>query len=237
MHKGKPLKENDREPDEKAAADKEVTQIAKEIGGVIKELSTHGISGKEARHAVKNKNIVLPTEIKLPEPAIKEPEKIPCEIGVIKPLYMQKEMQVPQEPLVPNENVVKIGCLYPETEKEKAQLFLDGLTDVLQAVKHHPFSLEKIYEAVLATTKKINLRNLLEIYEEQKLEVLLVVIPNYQIFPEAKNISEALKKLPKKRKVLIEAIPLSKISSRSTFVGLVVDIALFKGRGIGDFQN
>ncbi len=219
----------------KAVDPERVDALAKEIGGVIKDLAAHGISKAEAQEALKRKNIVLPGDIKIP--GFQAEESIPLEIGRIRPMYLQQEQDLPEELLVPQENLVRVGVLYPEGEQEKVAVFLAGLTDVLKAVKHHPFSLEKVFEDNFLPQAQLDLGNLVEIYQDFKIEALLVFIPNYQVFPEAKNLVEILKKLPKKRKVLIKAISLKKMASRATFVALVVDIALFKGRGIGDFQD
>ncbi len=219
----------------KPGAPEKVDALAKEIGGVIKDLAAYGISKAEAQEALKHKNIVLPGEIKLPGQEVEE--HIPLEVGRIKPMYLQQEKDLPEEPLVPQENLVRVGVLYPAGEQEKVSVFLAGLTDVLKAVKHHPFNLEKVFEDSFLPEAQLELSNLVEIYQASKIEALLVFIPNYQVFPEAKNLAEILKKLPKKRKVLIKAISLKIMASRATFVGLVVDIALFKGRGIGDFQS
>ncbi|MDD5491930.1 MAG: hypothetical protein PHV60_04535 [bacterium] len=209
--------------------------LAKEIGGVIKDLAARGISKAEAKEALKRKDIVLPGDIKIP--GQENDESIPLEVGRIQPMYLQKEKDLPEELPVPQENVVRVGILYPDGEQEKARLFLTGLTDVLKTVKHHPFSLENVFEDNFPQRAQLDLANLIEIYQASNIEAFLIFIPNYQVFPEAKNLSELLKEMPKKRKVLIKAIPLNKMASRATFVGLVVDIALFKGRGIGDFQN
>jgi hypothetical protein len=219
----------------KPGVPEKVNILAKEIGGVIKDLAAHGISKAEAKEALKHKDIVLPGDIKIP--GQENEESIPLDIGRINPLYLQKEKDLPEGPLVLLEDMVRIGILYPEGEQEKAHLFLAGLTDVLKTVKHHPFSLENIFEDTFPSIAQLDLSNLVEIYHGSNIEAFLIFIPNYQVFPEAKNLTELLKKMPKKRKVLIKAIPLSKMASRATFVGLVVDIALFKGRGIGDFQN
>jgi hypothetical protein len=222
------------ETEEHTAADTaQIGHLAKEIGGVIKELTVHGISQEEAKQAIKHKDVVLPTEIKVPG-ASKAEEQATVRI---KPMYLQEEKELPEEPLMPEENLVRMGFLYPDREKEKVDIFITGLDDVLQAVKHHSFTLEKVYEGSFLPDEKLSLKDLLDIYNRNKLEVLLIFLPNFRILPEAKNLGEALKRLPKKRKVLIKAIQLKKIASRATFVDLVVDIALFKGRGIGDFQN
>jgi len=219
----------------KPGAPEKVDALAREIGGVIKDLAANGISKAEAQEAIKHKDIVLPGDIKMPGYQVEE--SIPLEAGRIKPMYLQPEKDLPEELLVPQENLVRVGVLYPEGEQNKVAVFLAGLTDVLKAVKHHPFTLEKVFEDSFLPQAQLDLSNLVEVYQDFKMEALLVFIPNYQVFPEAKNLAEILKKLPKKRKVLIKAISLKKIASRATFVGLVVDIALFKGRGIGDFQN
>lgn len=219
----------------KPGAPEKVDSLAKEIGGVIKDLAAHGISQAEAQEALKRKDIVLPGDIKMPGHQIEE--SIPLEIGQIKPMYLQPEKDLPEELLVSQENLVRVGVLYPDGEQEQVAIFLAGLTDVLKAVKHHPFSLEKVFEDSFLPQAQLDLSNLVEIYQSFKIEALLVFIPNYQVFPEAKNLTEILKKLPKKRKVLIKAISLKKMAARATFVALVVDIALFKGRGIGDFQD
>lgn len=223
------------ETKKKAGSPEKVDTLAKEIGGVIKDLAAHGISKAEAKEALKHQNIVLPGDIKVP--GQESEESIPLEVGRIRPMYLRPEQDLPEELLVPQENVVRVGVLYPEGEQEKVAVFLTGLTDILQAVKHHPFSMEKVFEDSFLPEVQLDLSNLVEIYQDFKIEALLVFIPNYQTFPEARNLAELLKKMPKKRKVLIKAIPLNKMASRATFVGLVVDIALFKGRGIGDFQN
>jgi hypothetical protein len=219
----------------KTGAAEKTDSLAKEIGGVIKDLAAHGISKAEAQEALKHKNIVLPGDIKVPGQDNEEP--IPLDIGRIQPMYLNKEQDLPEELLVPKEDTVRVGILYPEGEQEKARLFLAGLNDVLQTVKHHPFSLENVFEDNFPARAQLDLANLVEIYQGSNIEAFLIFIPNFQVFPEAKNLAELLKKLPKKRKVLIKAISLSKMASRATFVSLVVDIALFKGRGIGDFQD
>ncbi len=216
-------------------AGERVGHLAQEIGGVIKELTDYGISREEAQQAIKHKDVSLPGEIKIPGGQFTEP--IPREVGKIKPMYLQEEQELPEAEPLPVENTVRVGIMYPIGEKDKADIFMNGLTDVLKAVTRHPFTLEKVFDDNFIAEEKLNLRYVLEIYNEYKLEALLVFIPHYRVLPEAKNLSEALKRLPKKRKVLITAIPLSKIASRATFVHLVVDIALFKGRGIGDFQS
>jgi hypothetical protein len=224
-------------PDQKkkSGSPEKVDSLAKEIGGVIKDLAAHGISKAEAKEALKHKNIVLPGDIKVP--GQEEEEAIPLEIGRIQPLYLQKENDLPEGLPAPQEDIVRVGILYPEGEQEKAHLFLAGLTDVLKTVKHHPFSLENVFEDNFPKIAQLDLANLVDIYQGSNIEAFLIFIPNYQAFPEAKNLTELLKKMPKKRKVLIRAISLNKMASRATFVGVVVDIALFKGRGIGDFQN
>ncbi|MBI5554729.1 MAG: hypothetical protein HY920_02600 [Elusimicrobia bacterium] len=219
----------------KPGAPEKMDALAKEIGGVIQDLAAHGISQAEAQEAIKHKDIILPGDIKMPGGQIEE--SIPRERGQIKPLYLRQEKDWLEELLVPQENLVRVGVLYPAGEQERVAVFLAGLTEVLKAVKHHPFSLEKVFEDSFLPPDQLDLSNLVEIYQGSKIEALLVFIPNYQVFLGAKNLAEILKKLPKKRKVLIQAISLKKMASRATFVGLVVDIALFKGRGIGDFQN
>lgn len=225
------LPETMKEPEDSEKVD----FLAKEIGSIIKDLTDHGISKAEAQEAIKHKDIVLPGNIKMPGRQVEE--SIPREIGQIKPMYLRQEKNLPDELLVPQENLVRVGVLYPEGTQENVSVFLAGLTDILKAVKHHPFSLEKVFEDSFLPEAQLDLSNLVEIYQGSKIEALLVFIPNYQVFPEAKNLADILKKLPKKRKVLIKTISLNKMASRATFVGLVVDIALFKGRGIGDFQN
>lgn len=230
-----PEEAKEKEGKRKEAGER-VEHLAREIGGVIKDLTVNGISQEEAQQAFKHKDVVLPGEIKIPEGETST-EPIPREVGKIKPMYLQEEQELPEAGPLPVENTVRVGIMYPIGEKDKADIFMNGLTDVLKAVTRHPFTLEKVFDDNFIAEEKLNLSYVLEIYNEYKLEALLVFIPHYRVLPEAKNLSAALKKLPKKRKVLIRAIPLSKIASRATFVDLVVDIALFKGRGIGDFQN
>ncbi len=223
------------EEKKKPGAPEKGDDLAKEIGGVIKDFSDRGISKAEAKEALKHKNIVLPGDIRMP--GQENEESIPLEVGRIQPIYLKKEIDLPEELMVLNENEVKVGILYPEGEQDNAHLFLTGLTDVLRTVKHHPFSLENVFDDNYSLRAQLDLANLVEIYQGFNIEAFLIFIPNYQVFPEAKNLAALLKKLPKKRKVLIKAIALNKMALRTTFVSVVVDIALFKGRGIGDFQD
>ncbi|MDD5258798.1 MAG: hypothetical protein PHD29_02395 [bacterium] len=223
------------EAKKKTGAPERADNLAREIGGVIKDLSDRGISKAEAKEALKHKNVVLPGDIRMPGQETEEP--IPLEVGRIQPMYLKKEKDLPEELLVPKEDEVKVGILYPEGEQENARLFLAGLTDVLKTVKHHPFSLENVFDDNYPLRAQLDLANLVEIYQGFNIEAFLIFIPNYQVFPEARNLAALLKKMPKKRKVLIKAIALSKMALRTTFVSVVVDIALFKGRGIGDFQD
>lgn len=212
----------------------EVGPLAQEIGGVIKELTTHGISQKEATKVLKHKDIILPSEIKVPPEEI---TALPTEVGKIEPLYLKHEETLLEEPLVPHEQLVRLGLVYPEDSREEVKVFLEGLTDILKTTQYRFFTLDNVFEKKVLPTERVTVKDLVEIYYRHKLEVLLVFVHHFSDFPEGVHIGDILKKIPKKRKIFIKPIHLKKIASRSTFVDLIVDVALLRGRGIGDFQN
>lgn len=212
----------------------DIADLAQEIGGVIKELTTHGISQKEATEVLKHKDIILPSEIKVPQP---ESASVPTEVGKIRPLYLKNDENLLEEPLVPHGQLVRIGIVYPEDSREKIKVFLEGLTDIVKTSQYHFFTLDNVFEKKVLSAERVTVKELVELYYHHKLEVLLVFVDRFSDFPECAHLGDILKEMPKKRKIFIKLIQIKKITSRSTFVDLIVDVALLRGRGIGDFQN
>lgn len=196
--------------------------LAHELGGIIKEITTKGTEPKE----VFSSGIHIP-QIKNESPAV----------GTIKPLYLVKEEKVFEEPLVTTDNVVRLGVIYPQGSEQEIKGFLQSLADTLCMGPYQFFSLEKMYEKKMNGKEQVTVKDLVETYYSHKLEVLLVFIFDFAAFPEAKYLTDILKKMPKKRKIFIKPISMKKISLRTTFVDLLVDFALLKGRGIGDFHH
>ena len=131
---------------------------------------------------------------------------------------------------------ITIGYLFPVKDKQKFNIFMDTLSDVEKVTSKKPIELKTIFNQEYDPFDKgLTLSSVVRIFKNHKIETLVLLTPDSRMISKEKEIIEELKKRLK-RKVLFKIIPLPRIGKRSIYLDLIVDIALFKGKGLEYFK-
>ncbi len=192
----------------------ELRSLVNEVKKVIQDLDKKGLTLEELK-SIEDKTAAQGTEEKKEEVKAKKVRKKP-------------EEHKPEE--------ILIGYLFPVKDEQKFNIFMGTLSDVEKVTSKKPIQLKKVFsEAYNPFDKSFKLNSVAKIFKTHKIETLVLLTPDSRMIPKEKEIIEELKRRLK-RKVLFKIIPLPRIGKRSIYLDLIVDIALFKGKGLEYFK-
>ncbi len=130
---------------------------------------------------------------------------------------------------------IKIGYLFPLKDKQKFDIFINTLFDVGQVTSKDPIELKKIFaDSYNPFDINFNLNSIINIFKNNEIELLIILTPDSRMMIKEKDIIEELKRKLKK-KVLFKIVPVTKMEKRSIYLSIIVDIALFREKGLEYF--
>ncbi len=214
----------------KASEKSELKDILKELSSVIDEVTKKGLTRDEVKAielaAANDAFVQAPFEVPRKDEGKKE--------NVKKAKKILPEKVIKKEE--PEEEVIKIGCLYPSGSEKRFDIFIDTITNVIDATTKFTMRLEKtVVETYDPNIDTFKLDAIQKIYRIHNIEILLIFTDEYYSSGIEKTIIEKLKK-KLKRKIICKIIPLSRLTQRSLYVDIVVEIALFKQKGLEYFH-
>jgi hypothetical protein len=216
------VSDNEVSGEKGASMEDNLKALVDEVKKVIQDLDKKGLTLEELQviekraseqDALKQKSI----------PEIKEPEAE----AKITSLMKGREYK-------PDE--IAIGYLYPAEEGQKFNIFMNTIDEIEKVMSKKPVGLRKVFaETYDPFDESFKFPSIIKIFKNYRIETLVILSPNARMVSKEKEITEELKR-KLKRKALFKIVPLSSISKRSIYVGLIVDIALFKEKGLDYFR-
>lgn len=203
-----------QKPKGKLETEDELRSLVNEVKKVIQDLDKKGLTLEELK-SIEDKTAAQETIEKREEVKVKGDRKKPEE-------HKSEE--------------IAIGYLFPVEDNQKFNIFMGTLSDIEKVTSKKPIELNKVFsEAYDPFDKDFKLNSVVRIIKAHEIETLVLLTPDSRMIPKEKEIIEELKRRLK-RKVLFKIIPLPKIGKRSIYLDLIVDIALFKGKGLEYFK-
>ncbi|MFH1239028.1 MAG: hypothetical protein V1653_02835 [bacterium] len=195
--------------------------LVEEVKKVIRDLDKKGLTVEELK-AIEERTAK--------QAALKEKETAEAET----PMEVKISEEAKSAEYKPGE--VSLGYLFPVQEEQKFNIFMNTLAEIEKVTSQKPVGLRKVFaEAYNPFDAGFKLSSIIKMFKNYRIETLVILTPDARMVPKEKDIIEELKK-KLKRKVLFKIAPLSAISKRSIYVGLIVDIALFKEKGLDYFR-
>ncbi|MFH1783365.1 MAG: hypothetical protein ABH868_00480 [bacterium] len=197
-------------------SDEELKSLVNEVKKVIQDLDKKGLTVEELKSFEEKK--AARDVVEEVKEGIKA--KIP------------KEEEQEQDVL----DTMTIGFLFPEKNNKKFEIFMDTFSSIEKITSKDPLKLKKVFkEPYNPFDKQFKMDSVQNLFKGHNMEGLVLLAPDARMVPKEKEIVEELKKRLKK-KLLFKVVPVPRIGKRSVYLDLIVDIALFKGKGIEYFK-
>jgi hypothetical protein len=196
--------------------------LVDEVKKVIQDLDKKGLTVEELK-SIEEKT-VQQHEVKQKEP----PQEVKPEAEIKITHHIKSGEYKPDE--------IAIGYLYPAEEEQKFNIFMNTLAEIEKVTSKKPVGLRKVFaEAYNPFDESFKFGAIIKMFKNYRIETLVILSPNARMISKEKEVTEELKR-KLKRKALFKIVPLASISKRSVYIGLIVDIALFKEKGLEYFR-